>query len=111
MKVLPVSALFAQRKRIFMEFHLYFIEIDEEKDRKWRGIAMYGQTQLRSESQIFIGEIKGDQRWSPVIKYLIQTAVLQTKARLERHTAVNLANVLSSMTENWGLNGSHSMCT
>lgn len=36
--------------------------------------------------------------------------VLQTKAMPERHTAENQANMLSTATEHWGLNGKVTTC-
>ena len=40
----------------------------------------------------------------------IQSAVLQTKAMPERRTAENLANLLSTATEHWGIRGKVTAC-
>uniref|UniRef100_A0A8C6TE01 BED-type domain-containing protein n=1 Tax=Neogobius melanostomus TaxID=47308 RepID=A0A8C6TE01_9GOBI len=40
----------------------------------------------------------------------IQSAVLQTKAMPERHTAENIANVLSTATDHWGIRGKVIAC-
>lgn len=40
----------------------------------------------------------------------IRSAVLQTKAMPERHTAENIASVLSTATEHWGINGKVIAC-
>lgn len=46
-----------------------------------------------------------------ISKWKLQSVVLQTKAMLERYTAANLANVLLTAAEHWGLKGKVTLCT
>ncbi|ROL45338.1 Zinc finger BED domain-containing protein 1 [Anabarilius grahami] len=45
-----------------------------------------------------------------IVDWEIRSAVLQTKAMPERHTAKNLANMLSTAMDHWGLSGKITAC-
>ncbi len=66
-------------------------------------LTTHSWTALTTESYIMI-------TCHYIVDWEIHSAVLQTKAMLEQHTAENLANTLSTAMDQWGLSRKITVC-